>query len=159
MWETLQTPRAEKGEKEEEALRSTRVYHTPLQPMEEMMVEQISIVQPVEDPMPELVDTSRRICGLWRSHGEGLSWSSAVYGRTHTRRRGEMGERVAERSCYGLIPPLLPGSLGAGKTGGRVGSEEVKLSLERMFRWREGILGFVFVSHHSTLSLIPNKWN
>lgn len=36
-------------------------------------MEQMSIPQPVEDPMPELVDTSRKICGLWRAHeGEGL---------------------------------------------------------------------------------------
>lgn len=69
----------QKGEEGEEALISTRA-DSPLQPMEEMMqlpertvVEQISILQPVEDPMPELVDTSRKICGLWRARGrEGL---------------------------------------------------------------------------------------
>lgn len=45
-----------------------------LQPMERTMVQQISILQPVEDPMPELVDTSIKICGLWRARGgEGLS--------------------------------------------------------------------------------------
>lgn len=41
-----------------------------LQPVERTMVQQISILQPVKDPMPELVDTSRKICGLRRAHGE-----------------------------------------------------------------------------------------
>lgn len=50
-----------------------------LQPMERTMVQQISILQIsiliyTEDPMPELVDTSIKICGLWRARGgEGLS--------------------------------------------------------------------------------------
>lgn len=45
-----------------------------LQPMERTLVQQMSILQPVEDSMPELVDTSRKICGLWRARGgEGLS--------------------------------------------------------------------------------------
>lgn len=44
-----------------------------LQPVERTMMVKISILQPVEDPMPELVDTSRKICGLWRAPGgEGL---------------------------------------------------------------------------------------
>lgn len=44
-----------------------------LQPVDRTMVEQISILQPVEDPMPELLDTSRKICDLWKAHGGGLS--------------------------------------------------------------------------------------
>lgn len=35
-----------------------------LQLLKSTIVQQISILQPVEHPMPELVDTSRKICGL-----------------------------------------------------------------------------------------------
>lgn len=40
-----------------------------LQPVERTVVVKMFILQPVVDPMPELVDTSRKICGLWREHG------------------------------------------------------------------------------------------
>lgn len=69
-------------EEGEEALVSTRA-DTPLQPIKEMMVEQVFscsqrrgpwcsryILLPVEDPMPELMDISRKVCGLRRAHGE-----------------------------------------------------------------------------------------
>jgi len=61
-------------------------------------------------------------------------------------------EREAEMSCYGLtiapIPQLLSCS-GGGGTG--VGNERVKLSMEKRWSCREGVVLFVFLSQHGTL--------
>lgn len=61
---------------------------------------------------------------------------------------------MAERNSYGLptapFPSLL--SAGAGERGTGVGNEGVKLSLGKRKGNREGGLGFVFISHHPTLS-------
>jgi len=78
----------------------------PLQHMERTVLEQISILQPMEHPTLELVDTSRRNSSLWRTHaGAGTMCE-------------EEGE--AERSNYRLTQNPHSPSLCAPRGGGEV---------------------------------------
>ncbi|KAJ7413978.1 hypothetical protein WISP_87065 [Willisornis vidua] len=134
---------------------SSTMADTPVQPVEELrveqvfscspvemtMVKQIPILKPVEDPMPELVPMEKQVY-----HEELQSLEGPPLGQGKSVRRSDREELV-----WTDIIPASPSSCAVwdGEAGGgRVGNEELKFSLGGMGRRREDIL--VFVSHHPT---------
>jgi len=73
--------------------------------------------------------------------------------------RGVRSNREELLPTHHNPPPLMHrlGSQGLGKGGGKVRNEGLKLNLGKG-GGREGVLVFIFVSHHPTL-LIDNKVN